>query len=28
MRAKKYVRANDRDYDKLRRAASDAGLLK
>jgi phosphonate transport system substrate-binding protein len=28
MRAKKYVRANDRDYDKLRQAASDAGLLK
>jgi len=28
MRAKKYVRANDADYDKLRQAASDAGLLK
>ena len=28
MRAKKYVRANDRDYEKLRQAASDAGLLK
>lgn len=28
MRAKKYVPANDSDYDKLRQAASDAGLLK
>ena len=28
LRAKKYVRANDSDYDKLRQAASDAGLLK
>ncbi len=28
MRAKKYVRANDRDYDKLRQAATGAGLLK
>jgi phosphonate transport system substrate-binding protein len=28
MRAKKYVRANDGDYDKLRQAANDAGLLK
>jgi len=28
MRAKKYVSANDRDYEKLRQAASDAGLLK
>ena len=28
MRAKKYVRANDSDYDKLRQAANDAGLLK
>jgi phosphonate transport system substrate-binding protein len=28
LRAKKYVRANDSDYDKLRQAASDSGLLK
>jgi len=28
LRAKKYVRANDGDYDRLRQAASDAGLLK
>jgi phosphonate transport system substrate-binding protein len=28
MRAKKYVRANDADYSKLRQAATDAGLLK
>lgn len=28
MRSKKYVRANDSDYDKLRQAARDAGLLK
>jgi phosphonate transport system substrate-binding protein len=28
LRAKKYVRPNDRDYDKLRQAASDAGLMK
>src|SRR5262249_48981685 len=28
MRAKKYVRASDHDYDKLRQAASDAGLMK
>jgi phosphonate transport system substrate-binding protein len=28
MRAKKYVRANNADYDKLRQAARDAGLLK
>ena len=28
MRAKKYVRANDSDYEKLREAAGDAGLLK
>ena len=28
LRASKYVRANDRDYDKLRQAARDAGLLK
>jgi phosphonate transport system substrate-binding protein len=28
MRAKKYLRANDSDYDKLRQAARDAGLLK
>jgi phosphonate transport system substrate-binding protein len=28
LRAKKYVRASDGDYDRLRQAASDAGLLK
>ena len=28
LRAKRYVRANDSDYDKLRQAANDAGLLK
>ena len=28
MRAKKYVRASDPDYDRLRQAATDAGLLK
>ncbi len=28
LRAKKYVRASDSDYDKLRQAASDSGLLK
>lgn len=28
LRAKKYVRASDSDYDRLRQAASDAGLLK
>ena len=28
LRAKKYIRASDGDYDKLRQAASDAGLLR